>query len=226
MISRLQGGETPDRTLMWRIAIHECGHAILAVERDVGTLRHVRLGLRDGRTTLSGDLGAGLLRDHKNYLAYVLGGRAAEQVIFGSTGSGSGGNAQTCDLADATRMALAMETSYGFGGEGLVWSPSDICGRIEDPVLRAAVRDRLDDAEAEARRVLQCHRVLMLEMAKDLMRHRLLDGADLQLWVDRITGNAPWDPDDPSGSRKAVNMPAPPSGGEVIDLAAHKLQPT
>ncbi|WP_375554214.1 AAA family ATPase [Roseovarius mucosus] len=225
VISHLQGGETPDRTLMWRIAIHECGHAIVAVERDVGTLCHVRLGHRDGHTRLSVDLGAGLLRDHKNYLAYVLGGRAAEQVNFGSTGSGSGGNAQTCDLADATRMALAMETEHAFGADGLVWSPSETHQRIDDPVLRAAVRNRLDDAEAEARRVLQRHRVLLLEMAKDLMRHRLLDGADLQLWVDRITGDAPWDPDDPSGRRKTVEQPAPLSGGEVIDLAAHRLQP-
>lgn len=226
VIGHLYNGETPDRTLMWRIAIHECGHAIVAVERDVGTLRHVRLGHRDGHTRLSVDLGAGLLRDHKNYLSHILGGRAAEQVIFGATGSGSGGNMQTCDLADSTRIALGMETSYAFGADGLVWSPSETSQRIEDPVLRAAVRNRLDDAEAEARRVLQRHRVLLLEMAKDLMRHRLLDGADLQLWVDRITGDAPWDPDDPSGRRKAVNMPAPPSGGEVIDLAAHKLQPT
>lgn len=226
VISRLQNGENPDRTLMWRIAIHECGHAILAVERNVGILRHVRLGHRDGRTVLSGDLGAGLLRDHKNYLAYVLGGRAAEQVIFGSTGSGSGGNAQTCDLADATRIALGMETSYGFGTDGLVWSPSETHRRIEDPVLRAAVRNRLDEAEADARRVLERHRVLLLEMAKDLMRHRLLDGADLQLWIDRITGDAPWHPDDPSGRRKAADQATQPGGGEIIDLATHQLRPT
>lgn len=226
VINHLQGGKTPDRSLMWRIAVHECGHAIVAVERDVGSLRHVHLGHRDGHTRLSIDLGAGLLQDHKNYLAYVLGGRAAEQVIFGATGSGSGGHAQTCDLADATRMALGIETSFGFGAEGLVWSPSDIIGRIEDPVLRAAVRNRLNNAEADARRVLQRHRVLLLEMAKDLMRFRLLDGADLQLWIDRITGDAPWDPDDPSGRRRTVNKPAPLSGGEVIDLATHKLQPT
>jgi len=146
VINRLNNGAAPDRTLMWRIAVHECGHAITAVQHFMGKLVSVRLGTRDGHTLLQHDVGVGRLRDHKNVVTYTLAGRAAEAVIFGSFGSGSGGQAKTCDLAIATQAALAMETSFGFGTSGLVWSPIQTKGEIKDPVLLAAVRRTLDAA--------------------------------------------------------------------------------
>jgi hypothetical protein len=154
IIARLTTGPAPDRALSWRIALHECGHAILAVDRMLGTLRHVRLGARDGHTRMDVDLGEGLPRDHRDLLAYTLGGRAAESVILGSVGSGSGGNTPNCDLAHATKIALSMETSFGFGTSGLIWSPGDKSDPISDPVLREAVRARLNAAEATAKNVL------------------------------------------------------------------------
>jgi len=222
VITCLTDGETPDRALMWRIAVHECGHAIMAVEQDLGFLRRVRLGPRDGHTALVHDLGAGLRRDHRDMLIYTLGGRAAESVVFNSVGSGSGGPAKTSDLAFATRCALAMETAYGFGVNGLIWSFSDTNDGIEDPVLRDAVQKTLNTAEAIAKRVLEDHRVLLLEMAKELMRKRILEGTDLQLWIDRITGDAPWDPDDPSGMRKAAQDATALECAEIVDLAARR----
>lgn len=226
VINRLNNGAAPDRTLMWRIAIHECGHAITAVQRFMGNLVNVRLGTRDGHTLLQHDTGVGRLRDHKKVVTYTLAGRAAESIIFGSVGSGSGGQAKTCDLAIATQAALAMETSFGFGTSGLVWSPVQPKGEIKDPVLRAAVRRTLDAAEAEARHILENHRVLLLEMAKDLMRHRILEGPLLQLWVDRITGDAPWNPDDPSGKHKASERTETCAQGEVVKLADYRSSQT
>jgi ATP-dependent Zn protease len=208
---------------MWRIAVHECGHAILAVDRVLGDITEVRVGRRDGRTTITPDLGAGLPRDHRELLAYTLGGRAAELVIFGSVGSGSGGSAPTCDLAYATQIAVQMETAFGCGMDGLVWSPGDIGARITDPVLRAKVQTQLETAEWSARRVLEAHKVLLLEMSKDLLRHRILEGEDLQVWIDRITGDRPWDPEDPSGRKKAATDAPMVSGGNVIRLQDHRM---
>lgn len=224
VIARLNNGEAVDRALLWRIAIHECGHAIVAVDRDLGTLRRVRLGRQDGNTEMIHDPGAGLLGDHRDMLSYTLGGRAAESVIFGSIGSGSGGANLTCDLAFATRHALAIETSYGFGKSGLIWSNTEPDPSIEDPVLRATVGETLNKAEANAKRILENHRVLLLEMAKVLMRQRILEGSDLQLWIDRIRGDLPWDPEDPSGRRKAAEDASLFGMGDVIDFAAHKPQ--
>jgi cell division protease FtsH len=223
IVARLTTGTSLDRALTWRIALHECGHAIVGVDRILGTLRHVRLGPRNGDTRVDVDLGEGLPRDHKDMLAYTLGGRAAEAVILGTIGSGSGGNVPTCDLAFATRIALSMETSFGFGTSGLVWSPGDKGDPITDPVLREAVRARLSTADAAARNILEGHRVLLIEMAKDLMRHRILEGAALQIWIDRITGDAPWNPDDPSGRRAAAEDTAMVDSGTVIHLRDHRL---
>lgn len=225
IIARLNSGTAPDRALSWRIALHECGHAILAADRMLGTLRHVRLGHRDGHTRLDVDLGEGLPRNHKDLLAYTLGGRAAESVILGSVGSGSGGNTPNCDLAHATKIALSMETSFGFGTSGLLWSAGDKSDPITDPVLREAVRARLNAAEATAKNVLTSHRVLLLEMAKDLLRHRILEGDRLQLWIGRIIGDLPWDPEDPSGRRAAAEEAALMDGGTVIYLRDHRADP-
>ena len=223
IIARLTTGPAPDCALSWRIALHECGHAILAVDRMLGTLRHVRLGARDGHTRLDVDLGEGLPRNHRDLLAYTLGGRAAETVILGSVGSGSGGTTSTCDLAHATKIALCMETSFGFGTSGLIWSPGDKSDPISDPVLREAVRARLNAAEATAKNVLTSHRVLLLEMSKDLLRHRILEGDRLQLWIGRIIGDLPWDPEDPSGRRAAAEDAAMSDGGTVIYLRDHRV---
>lgn len=221
--TRLTGGQPADPALMWRIAIHECGHVILAADRVLGEVTQVRVGQQSGRTMITPDIGCGLPRDHRDLLAYTLGGRAAELVIFGSVGSGSGGRAPTCDLAFATRTAIEMETALGFGLDGLIWSPADTSTRLTDPALRAAVQKQLQRAEGMARRVLEGHRVLLLEMAKDLLRHRILEGAALRIWIDRIVGDAPWDPEDPSGRRAAAEEAALMNGGTVIYLRDHRV---
>ncbi|WP_050523187.1 hypothetical protein [Pseudorhodobacter wandonensis] len=61
VIHRLNNGEIIDRALMWRIAVQECGHAILAVARNLGERHHIRLGKNDGNTKLIPNLGAGLI---------------------------------------------------------------------------------------------------------------------------------------------------------------------
>lgn len=221
--TRLTGAQPANPALIWRIAVHECGHVILAADRVLGEVTQVRVGQRDGRTTITPDIGAGLLRDHRDLLAYTLGGRAAELVIFGSVGSGSGGRAPTCDLAYATRTAIEMETALGFGIDGLLWSHADVSARITDPVLRAAVQKQLERAEGMARRVLEGHRVLLLEMAKDLLRQRVLEGPALQIWIDRIVGDAPWNPDDPSGRKSTATDAAIFVGSNVIRLQDHRM---
>ena len=54
------------------------------------------------------------------------------------------------------------------------------------------------------------------------MRHRILEGPLLQLWVDRITGDVPWDPDDPSGRRKDAGRAEIYAQGEVVELADYR----
>lgn len=223
IISRLTPSPAPDRGLSWRIALHECGHAILAADRTLGTLRCVRLGAREGHTRMDVELGEGLPRNHRDLLAYTLGGRAAEWVVLGSVGSGSGGNTHTCDLAHATQIALCMETSFGFGMSGLIWSPANKGDPITDPVLREAVRGKLNAAEATAKNVLETHRVLLIEMAKDLIRRRILEGEALQVWIDRIIGDAPWDPEDPSGRRAAAEEAAMMERSTVIHLRDYQV---
>ena len=59
--------------------------------------------------------------------------------------------------------------------------------------------------------------------ARGLLRHRILEGDRLQLWIGRIIGDLPWDPEDPSGRRAAAEDAAMTDGGTVIYLRDHRV---
>ncbi|MBS1301995.1 AAA family ATPase [Loktanella sp. SALINAS62] len=131
----------------------------LTVAPDV--IAHVALTPRpDARTRA--DLGRDLIT--------LLAGRAAEDVILGSISGRSGGNT-TCDLAQATRLAIATELSFGREPD-LIW-----CSAADDPILlfarhrglRARVARRLDAAYARACDLVRAHRVTIEVLASDLL---------------------------------------------------------
>ncbi|UWF68593.1 MULTISPECIES: AAA family ATPase [unclassified Brucella] len=114
-----------------RTAIHEAGHAVVADELfDVTGIKPVSVHLR--RTFRDSDCNLGgtrmqiradrILTTRTSYDAQIctlLGGLAAERVVFGETTDGSGGGSHS-DLAEATRIAIRMEASFGLG-QGLAF---------------------------------------------------------------------------------------------------------
>ncbi len=115
--SRMRRGGAPP--------IHEAGHAIVTTALGTG-----RGGLpasdRDGRHhgTRRRHL-AMTAADFHALRAVHLAGRAAEQLVFGAPGAGSGGPADS-DLAQATRLALAEELSAGLGSHGTLWFGAEL----------------------------------------------------------------------------------------------------
>jgi ATP-dependent Zn protease len=163
-----------------RVAVHEAGHALVGVA--TGIARPTLLALRaDGGVTE-----AAVTRNLQDapqlaaHLAIDLAGRAAERLVFGQPSAGSGGD-QGSDLAKATQLAAALETSLGLGGS-LVWlgPPDSALARLNtDAALRARVEQRLVEAEARATRILQANRPLLEAIAADLCAAGLLDGPRL-----------------------------------------------
>lgn len=169
------------------VAAHEAGHAIVGVATGRARVSTVALAFDGGFTAAS-------LADHAEdrplveaHLAINLAGRAAEQLIFGRITTGAGG-APESDLAKATRLATALEISWGLG-ESLIWlGPVDGGeGHLRnDRSLRARVETHLRNAEARATRILTANRKLLAEMSATLEATGVLSGPALAALLDRV----------------------------------------
>lgn len=172
-------------TVDWRVAVHECGHAIVAAALRNSRVTRITL-LPDGGETARQQLhNASMMLDIEIELATQLAGRAAEAVVFSEVSAGGGGGSMS-DLAHATRLALAVHTQLGLGWNGPVWSDGSPDLALRDPGLRLLVRRRLEDAERRAKAILADQLDLLLGMARDLLRQRRLAGQELEHWLAQV----------------------------------------
>ncbi|MCQ0093963.1 AAA family ATPase [Roseovarius sp. M141] len=170
-----------------RIALHECGHAIVGTCLGLGKITRLVLTRQGGQAWLSHASGELMLEDLEAELTYALAGRAAERLILGVAAAGAGGNALS-DLAQATQTAIGIDTRMGLGAEGPVWLDISSAAYLRDPANAARIRARLEAAEARAMRLLETRRGLLIEMAADLVKVGLLEGARLDAWLARAPG--------------------------------------
>ena len=123
-------------------------------------------------------------------LAMTLGGRSAEEVVFGEITTGA-----TDDIQRATRIARSMVVEYGMSeklgpqrfaradGEpflGREHTRSDdlsdeLAARIDEEIARL-----LDEAHSRARRILEEHRVVLDRLAAALLERETLAEDDLE----------------------------------------------
>jgi cell division protease FtsH len=158
-----------------RVAYHEMGHALVAanlpgvdpvqkvsiIPRGIGALGYTMQRPTEDRFLLTvGEL--------KNRIAVLMGGRAAERLIF--DGNVSTGAAD--DLQRATDIAIQMVTKYGMdatvGQRTYAAKPQAFLPAAQDSLVSAAeatgreidlaVRDLVDAADAAARQILGEHR--------------------------------------------------------------------
>ncbi|ARC36761.1 AAA family ATPase [Paracoccus yeei] len=183
LMARLGAGRDPaiDR----RVALHECGHALVTTALGRGTVQRLALAGSGGTTRIARRPQAGLIADHTDLLAELMAGRAAERLVLGAVSAGAGGPPDS-DLALATRVALDLETRYGLGAEGPLWLGTDSAAPMRDPALRARCRRHLETAEARAAALLAPHRALLEDMAAALVARRELSDDDLTPWLQRL----------------------------------------
>ncbi|GIL39215.1 ATP-dependent metallopeptidase FtsH/Yme1/Tma family protein [Roseiterribacter gracilis] len=172
-------------------AIHEAGHALVALRckhsdrvARVTIVPHgdaagfvLRLPDRD-RVVISRDR----LEDD---LAIALGGRAAEELVFGD---GSATTGAASDLQRATEVCREMAGRYGmFPETGLM----TYLGHEMSPQALAAlddtVRSRLEQAYARACRVLNDERDALHRIADRLIDVGTIDGAEALALADNAT---------------------------------------
>ena len=175
-----------DQALDWRIALHECGHAIVATALALGPVTRIMLEPLGGETVTQNRRNQSLLRDVHAGIACLMAGRAAERLVLGEISAGAGGSRQS-DLARATNMALQIDHQMGLGAYGPVWRGDADGLALHDPAQRQRVQQRLLNAETLATRILQRHQPELDAMAKALIEDRELVGTRLEKMLERIT---------------------------------------
>jgi cell division protease FtsH len=180
-----------------RIAYHEMGHALVAatlpgvdpvqkvsiIPRGVGALGYTIQRPTEDRFLLS-------ISDLRNRIAVLMGGRAAEQLIFDgdiSTGASD-------DLQRATEIAVEMVTKFGMdarvgqrtyaprpqaflsNAQDLVVSAADLTGREID----LAVRDLIEAGDLLALKILQDRRADLEAGIKLLLEKETISADDFE----------------------------------------------
>lgn len=174
-----------------RVAFHEAGHAILGlvvpgadpVSRVTITPRGQSLGVTYQRPE----------DDRYNYsesylrgrIVGALGGRAAEEVVYGDRTTGAEN-----DLQQVTRMAQGMVTRWGMseaigpvalaheGGQYLGEAQTGVSSGFSQATherVDLATREIIEECYEEALRLLKEHRTELDKLAAALMEHESLD---------------------------------------------------
>jgi cell division protease FtsH len=184
-----------------RIAVHEVGHALVASHCPNADPVHKISIVPRGRAALGYTLqlptGDQLLLSRAalvDRLRGFLGGRAAEELVFGDVSTGSHN-----DLSQATSLAREMVARYGMGRsaglmdcapERAAYLPGVAEGRLDcsDSTAREIdqeVREILDSAYGDARQILLEHRGTLNRIAAELLRRETLDEAAFRALLEQ-----------------------------------------
>ena len=112
----------------------------------------------------------------------AFGGMTAEELFFGESGTGPGG-----DLAHATRIAAQMVGSFGMAGSLVSFDavePGPVSQGIVGKVLanedaRASVERLLDQAKAQVHTLLDSNRHLVIALRDELLEREELVGDEI-----------------------------------------------
>jgi cell division protease FtsH len=183
-------------------AYHEAGHAIagggMPKADGVQKVTIIPRGRAGGYTLFLPD-------EDRNYmsvsqfeaqLAVALGGRVAEEIVFGDVTTGA-----SSDITTVTRIARAMVTRYGmspklgpiaFGEKDeLIFLGREISEQRNygDDVARsidAEVHRIVDEAYGRAREILTINRTVLNDMSSALIEYETIDGERLRELMSRV----------------------------------------
>jgi cell division protease FtsH len=119
-----------------------------------------------------------------DYMTVLLGGRVAEQVVFGSITTGAAD-----DLAHVAELSHQMVHDFAMGTAGMGRSP-DGGVQLSETTLRIRDEERQDlveEARRAAQRMIVAHRHLLDALARELLEHEVLERDS----IERIMSGVP-----------------------------------
>ena len=180
------------------VAYHEVGHALVAaLEKHTDPVTKITIVPHT-----SGALGYTMYApEEEKYLSTkdellvdlksTLGGRAAEQVVFGVQTTGAAN-----DIQRATSLAKHMVTLYGMSEELGLMAPASVnsqyldgqayldCSQETAAVVDKAVQRIMDRCYNEAKQLLTDNRALLYEISEYLLVKETITGEELMKFVD------------------------------------------
>jgi cell division protease FtsH len=233
-IDRVIGGPAKKGRLMQdderlNTAYHEAGHALVAASLNhsdpVSKVTILPRGRALGYTMVLPleDRYSVTRNQLLDQIAYAMGGRVAEEVVYGDPTTGASN-----DFEKATSIARAMVTQYGmsstlgsvsFGKGGEVFIGRDMAAAKEYSDITAEVIDKeirsiLDKAQDEAYKAILLNRKVLDQMAKELMEKETLNPED----INRIFKNVKKLPKRPQWLSKKTR-PKPKQGPIAVPKA-------
>jgi len=172
------------------VSYHEIGHALVAaLQSHTAPVQKITIIPRT-----SGALGYTMQVEQGNHylmnkeemldqIATLTGGRAAEEVVFGTSTNGASN-----DIEKATRMARAMITRYGMSDEFGMVAMENVtnqylggdttlsCSPETQARIDKAVSDLIKAQHEKARKILEEHRSKLDELAKYLYEKETITG--------------------------------------------------
>ena len=161
------------------IAYHEAGHAIVGASlKDFDMVRKVSIiprGSAGGVTFFQPRQEGGLFPKSyfKNQIKVALGGRIAEEIVYGEDEVTNGASA---DYAQAYALAREMLTTYGFSKYNYDYNNlSQISARALDKEIDKLVKECYE----ETKQLLLEKRAILEFLKNKLIENEILDGADV-----------------------------------------------
>ncbi|WP_105436317.1 AAA family ATPase [Neorhizobium tomejilense] len=191
---RVQVPPPLDAKTLYRIAVHEAGHALSARALLLGEIEYVEI--YDNVTSFATHLEShGITMVDVSPSAFVtrwdimkmitmkLAGAAAEDLVFGHRANWSTGSKES-DFASATSLAIQVITEYGFGNS-LYFLPDSVDRSTatklwDDLPLKEEVGDILQEQYNRAKDMLDGLKPTLLKIADALVKHKRLDTIQLE----------------------------------------------
>lgn len=185
---RLMIGKTHDGALISEetkitTAVHEVGHAIVAAmsshHPDPHKVSVIARGNAGGVTMFLEENDDTLIRkkEIEDRLAVLMGGRAAEEIMFGEDLISSGASD---DIKKATSLAGAYVRELGFSDLGIM----SFGAKREDPVLGGLsaktdgeIRNVIDKAYKSAMKILNENKQALESISEDLKEKLVIEGS-------------------------------------------------
>ncbi len=203
---RVQVPPPLDAKTLYRIAVHEAGHALSARALLLGEIEYVEI--YDNVTSFATHLEShGITMvdvpaspfvtrwDIMKMITMKLAGAAAEDLVFGHRANWSTGSKES-DFASATSLAIQMITEYGFGNS-LYFLPDSVDRSTatklwDDLPLKEEVSDILQEQYNRAKDLLDGLKPNLLEIADALVKQKRLDKTQLEShWPGAKKARAP-----------------------------------
>ena len=205
IIAGIEGTPLEDTKNKRLIAYHEVGHAIIgSVLKSHDEVEKITLtprGMAKGLTWFTPQEDQGLV-SRSQLLARIiatLGGRAAEQVVFGDTEMTTGASN---DLQQVTNLARQMVTQFGMSNIGPIALEDENSGQvflggsvIQDNDYAENLADRIDDqvckiinyCEQKAIEIIIDNRVIIDLLVEKLLDIETMDGIEFRQLVSIYT---------------------------------------